>query len=130
MIDLMSATQEAVFRALEAGVTLATVHDHVKQDMQPPFVKLGTIETDNEGDKKDQRELLQVEVHTIYRGSDRSVLLAIMHDVRSALDGVAIDAEGVSFWEPVFISAAASDAGPDGVTYAGISTFEINAEPA
>lgn len=130
MIDLMSAAQSAVFAALSAGVSAAPVRDHVKQDTQPPFVKIGAIETDNEGDKHDQRELLSVEIHTIYRGADRTALLAIMHEVREALDDVEIAAAGASFETPNFVSSAASDAGPDGVTYAGISIFEFYAEPA
>jgi hypothetical protein len=130
MIDLMSATQAAVFGALDDRVTLAPVHDHVKQDTDPPFVKIGTIETISEGGKDEQAETLQVEVHTIYRGADRSALLAIMHEVREALEGQTITAPDASFWTPTFIGAVASEAGPDGVTYAGISTFEVFAEPA
>lgn len=130
MIDLMSATQLAFFQALEAGVTLAAVHDHVKQDTNPPFVQVGTIETVNEGAKDEQSERLEVEIHTIYRGADRAALLAIMHQVRTSLDEVSIQAEGASFSTPVFVGAAASNAGPDGATYAGISTFEVYAEPA
>jgi hypothetical protein len=53
-----------------------------------------------------------------------------MNEVRNALEGVEIAAEGVSFWTPDFVSEAASDAGPDGVTYAGITVFNISAEPA
>jgi hypothetical protein len=127
MIDLMSAGQEAVFVALEAGVDLASVHDHVKQDTDPPFVKIGEITTSNEGTKGDQAEILEVEVHTVYRGADRSVLLAIMHQEREALDEQTLSAGGAAF-RVRFVSAAASDAGPDGVTYAGIGVFELFAE--
>lgn len=130
MLDLVSPTQAAVYAALAAGVTLAPVHDHVKQGTEPNFVQIGAIEVGNEGSKEEQRERIEVEVHTIYRGKDRAELLAIMHEVRTALDGVVIEADGVSFWAPEFLSAAASSAGPDGVTYAGISIFEIYAEPA
>jgi hypothetical protein len=70
--DLISPTQAAVFAALEAGVTLAPVHDHVKQDTEPPFVKIGTIEGTNVGSKEEPREEFEVEVHSIYRGADRS----------------------------------------------------------
>jgi hypothetical protein len=48
-IDLMSPTQAAVFAALEAGVTLAPVHDHVKPGTEPNFVKIGAINGTNEG---------------------------------------------------------------------------------
>jgi hypothetical protein len=129
-IDLMSPTQAAVFRALEAGVTLAPVYDHVKPGTEPNFVKIGAINGTNEGAREEQREEFEVEVHSIYRGADRTELIAIMHQVRQSLDGVAIAADGVSFWTPEFLAQAISDAGPDGVTYAGISTFLVSAEPA
>jgi hypothetical protein len=129
-IDLMSPTQAAVFSALEAGVTKAAVYDHVKQGIGPNFVKIGAIYGTNEGAREEQREEFEVEVHSIYRGADRTELMAIMHEVRLALDGVEIAAGGVSFWTPEFLNQAISDAGPDGVTYAGISTFLVSAEPA
>lgn len=132
MIDLMSAAQEAAFKALAAAIPpeLAEVYDHVPQGTEPNFVKLGAIEASNEGDKDDQRERFELEVHTIYRGADRSRLLAIMHQVRLALDDQPLELEGVDFSTPSFLSAAASDPASDGVTYAGITTFEIYAEPA
>lgn len=129
MIDLMSATQEGFYEALKAAVSLASVFDHVKQGTQPNFVQLGPIESLSEGTKHGQLELLSIEIHTIYRGMDRRELLAIMHQVRQ-IEDLAITADGVSFSAPSFVSAAASNPGPDGITYAGISTFEIYAEPA
>jgi hypothetical protein len=130
MIDLLAPTQAAVFTALAAGVHLAPVMDTVKQDTKPNFVKIGSIDGTNLGAREEQFEEFEVEVHTIYRGSDRAELMAIMHEVRTSLDGVQIAAAGVSFWTPEFVSQAISDAGPDGVTYAGISVFKITAEPA
>ncbi len=131
-VDLMSATQQAVFRALLAGVPghIAAVYDHIDQDTQPPFVRIGAIEAVNESDKSDQCERFEVEVHSIYRGSDRSALLAIMHRARCALDGPVLEAPDATFDTPELLAAAASDAGVDGVTYAGISKFEIYAEAA
>jgi hypothetical protein len=126
----MSAAQGAAFAALTSGVSQAAVHDHVKQDTQPPFVKIGAIESASDGGKGEQLELITIEVHSIYRGADRTELLAIMHEVRQALDDQAISAPGASFQRPKFVRAAVSDAGPDGATYAGISIFEFHAEPA
>lgn len=129
-IDLLTPTQTAIFVALSAGVGLADVHDHVKHGTEPNFVKVGPITGTNEGAREEQLESFEVEIHSIYRGADRAELMAIMHQVRTSLDGVAIFADGVSFWTPEFVSQAASDAGPDGITYAGISTFKVTAEPA
>jgi hypothetical protein len=130
MIDLMSATQTAVYQALVSGGLSIPVYDHVKQDTQPNFIKIGHISCANEGTKEDQQERFEVEIHAIYRGSDRGELLGIMHEVRKTLDREPLAFNGVSFWQPDFLTAMVSDAGPDGVTYAGISTFEVVAEPA
>lgn len=130
LIDLMAPTQAAFFTALEAGVTRAAVYDHVKQGTQPNFVKIGVIHGTNEGAREEQLEQFEVEVHTVYRGGDRSELMAIMHEVRVSLDGVPISADGVSFWTPQFLNQSISDAASDGVTYVGISTFSVTAEPA
>lgn len=131
-IDLIQPTQDAVFAALAAAVMPhgAIVRQHVKQGQEPPFVKIGQIDTDNVGSKGEQGERLTVEVQTIFRGEARGPLLDIMGTVRAALDDQPLAAEGVSFSTPIFLGATASDAGSDGVTYAGISNFEIYAEPA
>jgi hypothetical protein len=130
MIDLLSPLQAAIFAALEAGVELAAVHDTVKQDTAPPFVLIGSIDGTNAGAREEQLEDFEVEIHSIYRGADRTQLMAIMNEVRTALDGVSISANGASFWTPEYVSQAVSTAGPDGVTYAGISVFKVTAEPA
>jgi hypothetical protein len=132
MIDLLSPTQAAVVAALQAGVNsdLAAVYDTVDQDTQPPFVIVGEIRSTNDSAREEQLEEFEVDVHSVYRGGDRTVLMAIMHQVRTALDGVALAAAGVSFWKPEYLEAGISSAGPDGVTYAGVSTFKIVAEPA
>lgn len=129
-VDLLTPTQAAVYAALKSRVTLAPVYDHVKQDTQPDFVKIGAIDGTNEGARDEQREQFIVEVQSVYRGGDRTQLMALMHEVRLSLDGIAIAAAGASFWTPEFLDQAISDAGPDGVTYAGISRFLVSAEPA
>lgn len=131
-IDLLQPTQDAVFVALAAATMphSAIVRQHVKQGQEPPFVKVGQIDTENVGGKGEQAERITVEVQTIFRGEARGPLLDIMGAVRAALDGQVITAGGVNFSTPTFLGATASDAGPDGVTYAGISHFEIFAEPA
>jgi hypothetical protein len=66
----------------------------------------------------------------VIRGAGRAPLLAIMHAARVALDDVQLTGDGVDFSTVTFVSASASDAGPDGVTYAGVSNFEVYGEPA
>lgn len=132
MIDFLSAAQLAVINALKAGVApaLARVFDVVPQGIEPNFVKLGEIALEQLGTKDEPRVRIELEVHSIYRGKDRGVLLQMMHAAHESLDGQPIAAAGIDFTWPELLAAAASDAGPDGVTYAGISTFEFFAEPA
>jgi hypothetical protein len=53
-----------------------------------------------------------------------------MNAIRIALDGVTLSAAGFEFGPIDLVSAAVSDADVDGVTYAGISTFNVYVEPA
>ncbi|WP_242140868.1 DUF3168 domain-containing protein [Sphingomonas sp. TREG-RG-20F-R18-01] len=132
-IDLMDATRAAVFRRLSEQVpnSLCPVFDDVPQNTQPPFLKIGAIDTQNEESRDGQFERLTVEIIAIYRGNNRSVLLKMMHAGRRALDRQALNDANVNFLKTRFITASASDASKDdGVTYAGISNYEIFAEPA
>lgn len=132
-VDLLTATQGALFRALSAAIAAPDwpVYDTIPAGAQPPFTKIGPIDSSNQGAKSGQAELLTAEIQTIYRGSDRSKLTARMHAARAALDGHTLAADGVIFQEMRWLDASASDASPqDGLTYAGISNFEVYAEPA
>ena len=132
IVDLVTPSQDAVVARLKADVPpeLGSVHQHVKQDTKPPFVMVGSIDISNEGSKGSQTELVSVELHFVTRGSSRAPLLALMHAARAALEGRELEADGVQFETPNFMGSTVSNAGPDGVTYAGISTFEFYAEPA
>jgi hypothetical protein len=131
-IDLLTPTQDAFYAALKQGVSpnIANVRQHVKENTPPPLLIVGTIESDDEGGKHQQLERMQVEIQSVYRGADRRVLLAIMHAARVAIMTVGLVAEGVQFHQLKFMHATASDAADDGVTYAGISFFEVFCEPA
>ena len=131
-IDLLTPAQDAVIAALKAGVPtqLGSVHQHVKQDTQPPFVMVGSIDASNEGSKGSQSENITVELHFVTRGPSRAPLLALMHAARACIEDADLIAAGVQFETPNYVGGAASNAGPDGVTYAGVSTFEFIAEPA
>ena len=131
-VDLLTPSQDAVIAKLKAGVppALGSVHQHVKQDTQPPFVMVGSIDAANEGSKGAQAENITVELHFVTRGPTRAPLMALMHAARACLEGTALEADGVLFETPNYLGATVSNAGTDGVTYAGISTFEFIAEPA
>jgi len=129
-VDLLSPAQLAFVQALKAVITDVSVQHTMKQGAQPPFVLVGNIESDPVDDDG-QLELLSVEIQSVYRGSDRGELLALMHRVRSACDGVALpEQDGVAFGLPRFAGAAASSTPADGVTFAGITNFEVHAQPA
>jgi hypothetical protein len=132
MIDLISATASAVFAALNAAIDPATalVTQHVLENQEPPLIIIGAIDSENQAGKGEQFERIVLEVQSIYRGEGRAPLLVMMAEIRSALDGQPIVAAGVSLAAPRYLTASASDVAADGVTYAGITQFEIYAEPA
>lgn len=132
VIDMITPAQDAVIARLKDGVPpeLGSVHQHVTQDTKPPFVMIGAIDTSNEGSKGNQNELVMVDLHFVFRGSTRAPLIALMQAARAALEGQPLVGEGVDFETPNWTGSSVSNAGPDGVTYAGISTYEFHAEPA
>ena len=132
-IDLLTPTQLAFVQALRAAIPAAEadVRHTMKQDAQPPFVLVGNIDSEPAGNVGDQLELLSVEIQTVYRGTDRAKLLALMHKARSACDEIALpEQDGVEFGLPRWVSSAASSTPPDGVTFAGIINFEVHVQPA
>lgn len=132
-VDLIEPTQTAVFNALNgfAGLTaLSGVFQHVPQDTEPPMTIVGDIEATPIGGKGEQVEQISVEVVTIYRGAGRARLLAIMHQQRLALEGQEVAHVGIAFDTPEWTGAGINGPAADGVTYAGIQTFTIIAEPA
>lgn len=131
-IDLMQATQNAAFAVLKTAIApeLSSVHVHVKQDSKPPMTVFGEITSENEGSGA-QLERIEFSIESIYRGGDRGILLDMMHAARNALDEVKLQLDHVEFGPVRWIgSATAKDIAKDGVTYVGISNFEVYAEPA
>lgn len=134
MINLMDACQAAVFAALSGRaelVALSQVTQHVKQDMleDGPITRIGKIESEPVGGKGQQLELVAVDVETIYRGMSQADVLAIMHEQRLALEGQALTAEGAELDTPEWAGGMVDGPAADGVTYAGIQTFTIFAQP-
>ena len=131
-LDLISGAQAAVVKLLQDGLPeeqRGMVRHSLKQNFQPPFHLIGDIASENAGSKADQLEEIEVDVHTVYKGGDRGELLALMHQVRTAADEQLIEIAGASF-RVEWVGAIASTAAADGVTYAGITTLKIFAEPA
>ena len=131
-IDLLTAAQDAVVKLLREQLPAdqrPLVRHSLKQGTEPPFHLVGDIDSENAGSKDEQAEEITVDLHTVYRGSDRRVLLGMMHQVRVAVDDASITIGGGSF-RCSWLTSAASTAATDGVTYAGITTLSLFAEPA
>ena len=136
MIDLLQAAQDGVFAALkpiEAADGMPKglkVFQHVPENTKSHYVMVGAMGSESADEHGDQVEMITVEVVSVYHGAGRAPLLAIMHEVRAALDAEDLAAEGVAFEPPRYQRAGAGDVLEDGVTYVGLSYFEFTAEPA
>jgi len=133
MLDLMDAAVTAVFRKLSqrAELTALTpVAEHVTQDSPWPMTRIGGAESVPIGGKSAQLEEISVQVDTLYRGESPAEARAIMHQQRLALEGQAIEHQGVEFDRPEWAGAVIDGPAKDGLTYVGVQTFIIKAEPA
>lgn len=131
-IDMMTAAQNAVVKLLQQRLPAAQrgiVRHTLAQGTQPPFHLIGDIATSNEQSKGDQLEEIEVDVHTVYRGSDRGVLLGMLHQVRLATDDQSIEIGGALF-QSTWLGAVADGFAADSVTCAGLTTLHLSAEPA
>jgi hypothetical protein len=130
-LDLLSGAQDAIIKLIRDALPAdqrSMVRHTLDENFAPPFHLVGDLTTDSAGGKEEQLEDIGADLHTVYRGDDRSDLLAMMHTVRCAIDEAEIELGGAVYkftWRGAIASAAASD----GVTYAGITTIEISAEP-
>ena len=131
-IDLMTAAQDAVVALLRAQLPedqRGIVRHTLQQNTLPPFHLIGDIASSNEASKGDQLEDIEVDVHTVYRGTNRRDLLAMLHQVRLATDGQTVDTD-VAHFRFTWLGAVADGFAADGVTCAGLTTLHLSAEPA
>lgn len=131
-IDLMTGVQDAIVSAIRNQLPpdqRGMVRHSLDQDFQPPFHLIGDITLEEAGGKEEQLDEGEVDIHTVYRGSDRSELLALMYQLRLATHNALIEA-GSARYRIMWRGAIASAAGRDGITYAGITQVDIIAEPA
>ncbi len=123
-IDAALAVQDAFYAALNvpAVTDLAPVMQHVPQDTEPPLVRIGKIDLEPAGGKDGGLDRATVEVLTDVRRPRRADLYALMSRVRTALDGVAVEAAGAAISTPEFESQS-DDLLEDGQTYEGTQVF-------
>ncbi|MEH3098873.1 tail completion protein gp17 [Sphingomonas adhaesiva] len=133
LLDLMTGAQDAVVQLLRAQLPAdqrGMVRHSLKQGAQPPFHLIGDIASADAGGKDEQAEDIEVDVHTVYRGADRRELLAMLHQVRVAVTDRRLVIDGALFRTTWAGASAGSASTTDGVTYAGVTTITLTAEPA
>lgn len=130
LIDLAGAARAAVNDELEEAAAVTwPVYDTVPQGTQPPFLKIGAIDTTDEGRPGEQYERITLELIGVYRGGDRGELGAAMFAARKVIDDRRLTTTTATF-ACQFLSGSISDASKeDGVTYVALSNFELLGEP-
>lgn len=129
-VQLMRATQRGAIVALNAATPPAPVLEHVPQGTEPPYIRFGDITAEPIGSKSDPARLVSFELHSVTRGTSRTQLFELMDFVETVLGGAELIDAGTNFQPTIIETSSASGAGPDGVTYVGLSTFSVFAEPA
>lgn len=135
MTDLLRATQDAVFAALNVdGVTGSaagvTVWTSVPPGMTPPFVEIGSIDAEEfQPVKMPGIELHTIEVAYRWRGDTRLPLLAMMDAGRIAFEATPLTAPGARFDRQLW-RASATDREDDGVTWHGAQRFDVLVQQA
>jgi hypothetical protein len=82
----------------------------------------------SEAGKDDGLERIGFEVECFYRGPGRKGLFAIMAAVKAALKDQALDQSAADISTPNFVSQS-DELMEDGITYYGIMSFEVLAQP-
>lgn len=131
MVDLLQATQDALFAAMNvpAVTSLAPVFTNVPQNQKPPFILIGAIDAEDIGPKDRGLEQHSAEIEFQYRGPSKRPLFAMMHAARGAIEAAELAADGAELGEARWL-ASATDREDDGVTYHGIHRFELLAQPS
>jgi len=132
-VDVLQGAQDAVFLKLKASplAQLGPGFQSVPQDTQPPFWVVGDMDAEPLGDKGGTGKRITIDVHYVYRGEERRGLLAMMNSAYWALNDQPLDdIDGVTFSGGARWLSDNTATSADGVTTAGISQFEVCAEPA
>lgn len=122
MPNAKEAVELAVYEALAAAITGATVYQDAPQDAALPLVIVGDMASQRMAGKPASRDrVVTVSVVTLVEAEERSPLLVLQGQIEDALDQQTFEPEGWS----IAGSFESDDAvlQDDGETYAGVSTF-------
>ena len=117
-----SAADLAVFTALTAGVTLGTVYQDVPEGTQPPVVILADLQTETPATKGNRTWEMLMLITTEVWESDRRPILLLQGEVKAALDGKTLTADGYAV-QCAFERAETRQV--DAKTYFGTQFFKL-----
>ena len=125
MLDAASATEQAIYDALSAGISGATVWQDAPENAPLDLVILGDLTPRplrTKGDDPDK--IITVTIFFQTAGEERAPLLKLQAQARDLLDDQMLTS--VDGWQinPTYVSATAELA-EDGETYVGVSSFEV-----
>ena len=123
-LDALSATEAAIFRALDAGIAGATVFQHAPENTQPPVVIVGDIDKATPiGASDDPDRRIPLTIVVITEGEQRRPCTVLLGQVEKILSGARLAAGGFTI-RPCFDNSTAVLA-EDGASYVGLCLFEI-----
>lgn len=124
LLDALSATEVAIFRALDAGISGAAVFQHAPEDTEPPVVIVGDIDKATPiGASDDPDRRIPLTIVVITEGEQRRPCLLLIGQVEKILSGATLSAGGFTI-RPCFDNSTAVLA-EDGASYVGLCLFEV-----
>jgi len=122
MSDAKSVVEAAVYAALAAAVSTATVYQDAPDNAPLPIVVIGDMRSARlAGKAASPDRSVTVSIVTLIEAQERAPLLALMNEIEGALDGVTFETSGWtlsgSFEDDEAVLA------DDGSTYSGLSSF-------
>jgi hypothetical protein len=123
MSEAKAAVEAAIFNALDAGVSGATVYQDVPEDAPLPVVIIGDMKSTPIGPKDDPDRRVSVIIVTMVAAEERAPLLALQEQVEQLLDGLTFTPPGWTL-RATFEDDDAQLA-EDGVSYIGTSVFTV-----
>jgi hypothetical protein len=85
MTNFQGALEAALYARLTAQVTLAPVHQHVPDNLAPPVVIIGDINSENIGAKDRPLLRFDITIVSVVTGPGRKPLNAVQAEVLAAL---------------------------------------------